>query len=156
MGHHMAGLADEYYTSPVSYEATAVTTEPWEKNVTALLDNKLKWKDLVEPGTPIPTPWNKEEFDRFGYQIQKEHDSLRAAKVPEEIIEALFQRQMDREDQYFAKEKYRTQTGAFEGASYMAKGLYRSQVDCIMYTRHLRFCKVCQRTLEEVMGQYTR
>lgn len=156
MGHHMAGLADEYYTSPVSYEMTAIQTEPWEKNVTALLDNHLKWKDLVEPGTPIPTPWNKEEFDRFGYQIQKERDSLRAAKVPEEIMEALFQRQMDQEDIYFAREKYRNQTGAFEGASYMAKGLYRSQVDCIMYTRHLQFCKVCQRTLEEVMEQYNR
>jgi hypothetical protein len=156
MGHHMAGLADEYYTSSVSYEMTAVKTEPWEKNVTALLDNNLKWKDLVEPGTPIPTPWNKEEFDQFGYEIQKERDSLRAAKVPEEIMEALFQRQMDQEDLYFAKEKYRTKTGAFEGASYMAKGLYRSQVDCIMYTRHLQFCKVCQRTLEEVMEQYAK
>ena len=35
--------------------------EPWEPNVTALLDPAaLKWKDLVTPGTPLPTPWHKE------------------------------------------------------------------------------------------------
>ena len=49
------------------------------------------------------------------------------------------------------KEEYRDKVGAFEGAGYQAKGLYRSQVDCIMYTRHMQFCKVCQRSLEDVM-----
>jgi len=156
MGHHMAALADEYYTSSVSYEIPEIKTEPWERNITALFDkNNLKWKDLVVTGTPVPTPWNKEEFDQFGYRIQKERDSLRAAKVPEEVMEALFQRQYDQEDRYFSREKYRTQAGAFEGAGYMAKGLYRSQIDCIMYSRHLVFCKVCQRTIADVIAQYT-
>src|SRR5512138_1859300 len=92
--HHLGALADEYYTSSVSYEAPKITVEPWEVNITALLNkNNLKWKDLVEAGTPVPTPWNKEPFDKAGYQIQKERDSLRAAKVPEEIMEALFMRQ---------------------------------------------------------------
>jgi hypothetical protein len=157
MGHHMGALADEYYTSSVSYEMPDITAEPWETNITALFDkDNLKWKDLVEPGTPIPTPWNKEEFDRFGYSIQKERDSLRAAMVPEEIMEALFTRQMNRENEYFEKEQYRDKVGAFEGAGYMAKGLYRPQIDCIMYTRHLQFCKVCQRSLEDVIDQYTK
>ncbi len=96
MGHHMAALADEYYTSSVSYEVPEVKVEPWETNITALFDkNNLKWKDLVEPGTPLPTPWNKEEFDKFGYSIQKERDSLRAAMVPETVMEDLFTRQMN-------------------------------------------------------------
>ena len=34
-GHHFAGLADEYYTSPVSYEPSAGRPEPWEPNATA-------------------------------------------------------------------------------------------------------------------------
>lgn len=157
MGHHMGALADEYYTSSVSYEMPDITAEPWETNITALFDkNNLKWKDLVEPGTPVPTPWNKEEFDRFGYSIQKERDSLRAAMVPEEIMEDLFTRQMNRENEYFEKEQYRDKVGAFEGAGYMAKGLYRPQIDCIMYTRHLQFCKVCRRSLEDVIDQYTK
>jgi hypothetical protein len=156
-GHHLGALADEYYTSSVSYEAPKITVEPWEVNITALLDkNNLKWKDLVEPGTPIPTPWNKEEFDKFGYRIQKERDSLRAAKVPEEVMEALFVRQQKQEDKYFAAEKYKDKVGAFEGAGYVEKGMYRPQIDCIMFTRHMQFCKVCSRGLENVIDLYSR
>src|SRR5688572_15765381 len=46
-GHHFAALADEYYTSPVAYVSTAAAdrVEPWEPNVTALLDvTNLKWR----------------------------------------------------------------------------------------------------------------
>jgi hypothetical protein len=157
MGHHMAALADEYYTSSVAYEPLKITVEPWEANVTALFDkNKLKWGDLVNSDTPIPTPWDKKEFDAYGYQIQRERDSLRAAKVPEQVMEDLFRRQLGEEDTFFAKEKYRDQVGAFEGADYMAQGLYRPQLDCIMFTRHMEFCKVCSRTLEEVMDSYCK
>lgn len=157
MGHHMAGLADEYYTSSVSYEIPEVKVEPWETNITALFDkNNLKWKDLVETGTPLPTSWNKEEFDKAGYAIQNERDSLRAAMVPENVMEDLFTRQMNQENEYFAKEQYKEKVGAFEGAGYLAKGLYRPQVDCIMYTRHLVFCRVCNRSIENVIEQYVK
>jgi hypothetical protein len=157
MGHHMAGLADEYYTSSVSYEIPEVKVEPWETNITALFDKgNLKWKDLVEKSTPLPTPWNKDEFDKAGYAIQKERDSLRAALVPENVMEDLFTRQMNQENEYFAREQYRDKVGAFEGAGYLAKGLYRPQVDCIMYTRHLVFCKVCNRSIENVIDQYVK
>ncbi|MGO4469651.1 M64 family metallopeptidase, partial [Pseudoduganella sp. RAF53_2] len=44
-GHHFAGLADEYYTSPVAYATGGARMEPWEPNVTALQDPaQLKWK----------------------------------------------------------------------------------------------------------------
>jgi hypothetical protein len=155
MGHHIAALADEYYTSPVSYEVPQVKVEPWETNITALFDkSNLKWKDLIEEGTPLPTPWNKVEFDKIGYAIQKERDSLRAAKVQETVMEALFDRQMEQENLYFSKEQYKDKVGAFEGADYLAKGLYRPQIDCIMYTRHMTFCKVCRRSIERVIDQY--
>ena len=157
MGHHIAALADEYYTSPVSYDVPIVKSEPWETNITALFDkNNLKWKDLVEEGTPLPTPWNKEIFDKTGYAIQKERDSLRKAMVPETIMEYLFSRQMKQEDDLFAKEKYRDKVGAFEGAGYLAKGLYRPQIDCIMYSRHMTFCKVCSKSIEKVIDQFVK
>ncbi len=158
LGHSIAALADEYYTSSVSYEVgDKITVEPWELNVTALLDKEnLKWKDLVEEGTPLPTPWNKEEFDKFGYEIQKERSELRAKKVPESEVEALFERQHKQETEYFEKEKYKDKVGAFEGASYMQKGLYRPSVDCIMYTRHMTFCPVCRDALNKVLDQYTK
>ena len=155
LGHHMAGLADEYYTSSVSYEAPGTQVEPWEVNITALKDiETLKWKELIEPGTPVPTPWNKEIFDKFGYKIQKQRDSLRAAKVPESVMEELFRKQYEQEDKFFASEKYKDKTGAFEGAGYMQYGLYRSQLDCIMYTRHMKFCNVCRKGLEAIFDIY--
>src|SRR5665647_510220 len=157
MGHHMAGLADEYYTSSVSYEMPPITVEPWETNVTALLDkDNLKWKDLVAEGTPLPTPWNKEEFDTYGYKIQEERDSIRKNLLPETVMEDLFLRQEKAEDAFFAVEQYKGAVGAFEGANYCQKGMYRSQLDCIMYTRHQVFCEVCRRNISRVIDQYSK
>lgn len=60
-GHHFAALADEYYTSPVAYQPSDLRPEPWEPNVTALRDPKqLKWRALLQRGTPLPTPWPKQ------------------------------------------------------------------------------------------------
>src|SRR5690349_22861962 len=76
-GHHFAGLADEYYTSSVAYAPSADRVEPWEPNVTALLDvGTLKWRNLVNE-TPIPTPWNKEAFETYSGEIQKRRAQLR-------------------------------------------------------------------------------
>jgi hypothetical protein len=56
-GHAFAGLADEYYTSEVAYENFYdFETEPWEPNITTLVNFDTKWKDLVEKNTPVPTP----------------------------------------------------------------------------------------------------
>jgi hypothetical protein len=57
LAHHLAGLADEYVGN-VTYETgSPQTVEPWEPNLTALLaPATLKWRDLIEAGTPLPTP----------------------------------------------------------------------------------------------------
>src|SRR5437899_847984 len=62
--HHFAGLAYEYYTSPLPYQAPAAAErpEPWEPNATAD-PQAAKWRDLVSPGLPLPTPWLKKEFE---------------------------------------------------------------------------------------------
>jgi hypothetical protein len=154
-GHQFAGLADEYYTSDVAYLPPATKTEPWEPNVTALLDPaNLKWKDLVAAGTPVPAPWDKEEFDRFERDIQRQRKELRAAGKAEAEIDELFRKQREKEDAMLGSEKYAGKVGAFEGANYEAKGYYRSEVDCIMFTRHRRFCAVCRRAIERVIGMY--
>lgn len=157
-GHSFAALADEYYTSDVAYEVPAITVEPWEPNVTALFDpTNLKWKDLVEPGTPIPTPWNKKEFDDFGYAIQKERKQLRADNVPEEKMEALFEREKNTLLGMISMMEYKNAAGAFEGGNYMQFGLYRSAVDCIMFTRNRQqFCPACQRAISQVIDQYSK
>jgi IgA Peptidase M64/Peptidase M64 N-terminus len=156
-GHHFAGLADEYYTSDVAYEPATERVEPWEPNATALLDPKnLKWKDLVTPGTPIPTPWNKEAFEAHSREIQKIRRQIRAENRPEEEMDALFRRQKAEEMKMLAAEKYAGKVGAFEGAIYEPKGYYRPQVDCIMFSRNdVPFCAVCRRAIERVIALYS-
>jgi hypothetical protein len=154
-GHQFAGLADEYYTSEVAYLPPEKTVEPWEPNVTALLNPaNLKWKDLVATGTPLPTPWDKDEFDRFQRDIQRQRKELRAAGKPEAEMEELFRKEREKEDAMLGSQKYSGEVGAFEGANYEAKGYYRPEVDCIMFTRSKTFCAVCRRAIERVIGMY--
>jgi hypothetical protein len=154
-GHQFGGLADEYYTSDVAYLPPANKTEPWEPNVTALLDPaNVKWKDLVAAGTPLPTHWDKDEFDRFERDIQRQRKELRAAGKPEAEMDELFRKEREKEDAMLGAQKYAGRVGAFEGANYEAKGYYRPEVDCIMFTRHDKFCAVCRRAIERVIGMY--
>lgn len=154
-GHHFAGLADEYYTSDVAYLPPEKRTEPWEPNVTALLDpHDLKWKDLVAPGTPLPTPWPKEQFDAMEAQIQAQRKKMRAENRPESEMTALFKEERKKEEEMLASNKYSKDVGAFEGANYLSKGYYRSQENCIMFTRYSQFCAVCRRGIERIIGMY--
>ena len=158
-GHHFAGLADEYYTSAVAYAAATERVEPWEPNATALLDlANLKWRDLVSPFaavTPIPTPWQKEAFENYSREIQKRRAQLRKEQRPESEMEALFREELEHERAMFAREKYAGHVGAFEGSIYEAKGYYRPEVDCIMFTRTNHFCAVCRRAIERIIKQYS-
>lgn len=56
-GHSFAGLADEYfYEEDVFENKASLNTEPWEKNITSLVDFSSKWKNMMNKNTPIPTP----------------------------------------------------------------------------------------------------
>ncbi|HLL16101.1 MAG TPA: IgA Peptidase M64 [Pyrinomonadaceae bacterium] len=156
-GHHFAALADEYYTSPVAYAPATERVEPWEPNVTALLDPKnLKWRDLVSPDTPLPTPWEKEAFEKYSREIQARRREIRSQGRPEQEMDALFTEELAHEKGMFAREKYANRVGAFEGANYEARGFYRPQVDCLMFTRTDAFCAVCRRAIERVVDMYAR
>ncbi|MCA1614287.1 MAG: IgA Peptidase M64 [Acidobacteria bacterium] len=157
-GHHFAALADEYYTSPVAYApAPAERVEPWEPNVTALLDPaRLKWRDLVAADTPLPTPWGKEAFENYSRAIQARRRKVRAERRPETEMDALFREELAHNVATFAREPYRDRVGAFEGANYEARGYYRPQLDCIMFTRSNDFCSVCRRAISRVIDLYTR
>jgi IgA peptidase M64/peptidase M64-like protein len=155
-GHHFAGLADEYYTSDVAYEAAAERLEPWEPNVTALHDPaSFKWKDLVAPGTPLPTPWSKDAFEAHARETQKKRKQIRSERRPETEMDALFTEQKKAEERLLSSDKYSGKVGAFEGAMYEGKGYYRPQEDCIMFTRDdVPFCAVCQRAIARVIDLY--
>lgn len=56
-GHGFAGLGDEYYNSEVAYEDFYnLKVEPWEPNITTLIDFGSKWKPMVDDSVEIPTP----------------------------------------------------------------------------------------------------
>ena len=154
-GHHFAGLADEYYTSAVAYEMPEITTEPYEPNVTALLDpDKLKWKQHVLPSTPIPTPWPKQAYEEHSRAVQAQRQQMRAENVPESDMNALFNYTKDFTDDLFAKAPHAGAIGAFEGANYSARGYYRSEQNCLMFTRSETFCRVCSDAIEAVIDEY--
>ena len=67
LGHGFAGLADEYYSSSTSYnEFYNLSIEPWEPNITTLVDFDAKWKHLLSKRIPVPTPDTKEYLDKIG------------------------------------------------------------------------------------------
>jgi len=156
-GHHFAGLADEYYTSPVAYQAAAAEhPEPWEPNATAD-PRAAKWGDLLSAGVPLPTPWPKEEFEAAQRDIQARRLKIRQEKRPEAEMEALFHEERARMTRLLGSAPLTGKVGAFEGALYEAKGYYRPQTDCIMFTRdEVGFCAVCRRAIERVIALYAR
>ncbi len=67
LGHSLAGLADEYFSSEVAYQDFYnLEYEPWEPNITTLVDFGSKWKDLLPAGTPIPTPLDEKHREKPG------------------------------------------------------------------------------------------
>jgi len=110
-GHGFVGLADEYNDDDTYESMYNLAIEPWEPNISTLVDFDKKWKDLVKKRTPIPTPTTN---------------------------------------------KYIDETGAFEGAGYTAKGMYRPKQDCLMRSfRGHEFCEVCKHNIEKMILFYS-
>lgn len=56
-GHSFAGLGDEYYSSEVAYEEFYnLKVEPWEPNITTMVNFASKWRDMISAEVPQPTP----------------------------------------------------------------------------------------------------
>lgn len=66
-GHGFAALADEYYSSDVAYnDYFDLSVEPYQANITTLVDFESKWKDMIEEGIPVPTPDESIYYDKVG------------------------------------------------------------------------------------------
>ena len=155
--HHFAGLADEYYTSPVAYAPAEAKVEPWEPNVTALHDPaQLKWGRHVRAETPVPTPWPKAEYEARQRGFQQTRKQLRATQRPESEMEALFREELATTGELFADASYKDAVGAFEGANYSATGYYRPQMQCLMFDRSDAYCSVCSDAVETIIDLYSR
>jgi hypothetical protein len=171
-GHSFGGLADEYYTSSTAYdEFYSRDVEPIAPNITALLDpSSLKWRDLVTEGADLPTPWDKRAYDEADLAYQAERrvlnaeiaEAARSGAAPEEVVK--LQHAEDRHalqraasiDEFMKGSGQLGIVGAFEGAGYVSKGLYRPMIDCLMFTRGVKpLCSVCRRAVEDRIRVYT-
>lgn len=55
-GHSFVGLGDEYfYDSDVLDNTYDLETEPWEANITTLINFSSKWGKMLKKDTPVPT-----------------------------------------------------------------------------------------------------
>lgn len=65
-GHSFGGLADEYFydTPDIASNPLTTTNEPWQQNITNLVDFESKWADMMPEGAEIPSePTKKAERD---------------------------------------------------------------------------------------------
>jgi len=170
-GHSFTGLADEYYTSSTAYnDFYPPGLEPLEPNITALLDpDALKWKHLVATDMPLPTPWEKEEYDGMDLAYQKirremneeiarltrsgaSEEKIQAAIAAEDELSASHSRKVE---SFLRASRRHGQVGAFEGAGYCATGMYRPMVDCIMFSKGAKpYCRVCTAAIVQVIRYY--
>jgi hypothetical protein len=151
-GHSFTGLGDEYYGSSTAYnEFYAPGVEPWEPNITALLDKKnVKWKEFVTEGTPIPTPWEKASYDSIE-ALRAKLDRLAPDYYKKR--EPLYKSGMN----ILKTSKFTGQVGAFEGAGYASMGLYRPAVDCRMFSLSLvNFDPVCSAAINRQIDFYSK
>lgn len=126
-GHSFAGLADEYAYETEQIPMYPHDIEPWEKNITTLVDFHNKWEGLIAPGTHVPTPMPKTQNSK--------------AKGKHNIKDS-------------TSEKIKV--GVYEGAGYSLKGVYRPYPDCRMRSNeHKDFCPACQKALSDLIKFYT-
>lgn len=56
-GHGFAALADEYDDGSTSFnDMYPLNLEPWEPNITTLVNFNTKWKGMLPKNMPVPTP----------------------------------------------------------------------------------------------------
>ena len=95
-GHHLAGLADEYYTSDVAYLPPAENVEPWEPNVTALLEPRSSnGRISSRPARRCRRP-GRRNSSKGPKEGQKRRREIRANHRPESEMNALFREELAR------------------------------------------------------------
>jgi hypothetical protein len=149
-GHAFAGLADEYFSSPVAYvDFYTPGIEPLEPNITALLDtDNVKWKQYLSPGIKVPTEWGKATYDSLQNQMdalytesEKEIEKMKKSGAADDEISKVENKYQARiykinieMDDFFKNHPLKDKVGAFEGANYMSKGLYRPTLMSLMHS----------------------
>lgn len=61
-GHSFGGLADEYAYTDAPSPLYPYDVEPWEQNITTLVDFESKWSDMLPKGFVSPTKITKDNY----------------------------------------------------------------------------------------------
>lgn len=147
--HAMAGLADEYYIPYRGGPVYAGNVEPWPANVT-LSPAGGKWG-----APPRPSAWNKVEYDRYFAHYVARYERLRARGAAESEIERFMQSEREKQSALLAQNRPLREVGFYEGANGYARGTYRSEVDCIMFSLQSRyFCNACTAAIERAIDAH--
>ena len=128
-GHSYGGLGDEYFYDDAYESMYPADTEPWEPNLTTLVNFQSKWADMLPKGTAIPTPPDSKVPNYRKITNDKERKALNAATQ---------------------------RVGVFEGGGYQSKGVYRPAQECRMKINEVEdFCPVCSRAIRQITDFYT-
>ena len=128
-GHSYAGLGDEYFYDDGYESMYPADTEPWEPNLTTLVDFQSKWADMLPKGTAVPTPPDPKVPNYRNITTDKERKALNDATQ---------------------------RVGVFEGGGYQSKGVYRPAQECRMKINEVEdFCPVCARAIIQITDFYT-
>ena len=65
-GHSFCGLDDEYAYDIEEVPMYPKDIEPWEPNLTTLVDFPSKWQDMMDKKTPVPTPITEKYASQVG------------------------------------------------------------------------------------------
>ena len=127
-GHSYGGLGDEYYYDDAYETMYPADTEPWEPNLTTLVNFASKWADMLPKGTSIPTP-----------PIQlPDYRNIHTEAERRQLNEAT------------------QRVGVFEGGGYQSKGVFRPCQECRMKINEVEnFCPVCSRAIQRITEFYT-
>jgi hypothetical protein len=103
-----------------------------------------------------PAQWNKAEYDKYFAGYVRRYLALRSARAGEAVVEQFMQDESRRQAALLAKNGSTRSMGLFEGANGYAKGVYRSEVDCIMFSLQTeRFCSACAAAIERAIDEHT-
>ena len=153
--HAIGGLADEYYIPSGGGPSYAGNIEPWHPNVT-IAPEKGKWRDLLSEPAARPSTWNKAAYEQYFANYVKRYEALRAAGVDETAVEKKFMaRESQRQSALLATNSKQRKVGYYEGANGYAKGMFRAEADCIMFslqTQH--FCAACAAAIERMIDAH--
>ncbi len=153
--HAFAGLAEEYYIPTADGPAYRGNIEPWNSNV-SLAANARKWKD-ASGAEPRPAAWNKVEYDRRFSEYVADYVALRSKGADEAAIEKLMGNERERQSTLLRTGGNSRHVGLFEGAHGYSRGIYRSEVDCIMFSLQSEyFCSACASAIDRMIDYHCK